>query len=70
MLIECLILRVREHHEIRVRFTTNGLELKHCLQKKMIAKDEVPKKTVEISKVLNLEYSHITPKSDGQYFIM
>ena len=43
MLIECLILSVRERHEIRVRFTTNGVELKHCLQKKMITKDEVPK---------------------------
>ena len=41
--IECLILSAREHHGISGRFTTNDLELKHHLQKKMIDEDEVPK---------------------------
>ena len=34
MFIECLILSARECQGISGRFTTNGLELKHRLQKK------------------------------------
>ena len=52
MFIECLILSVRERHGISGRFTTNGLELKHRLQKRMIAEDEVPKEMIEVSKAL------------------
>ena len=32
--IDCLVLSSRERHGISKRFTTNGLELKHRLQKK------------------------------------
>ena len=52
MLIECLILNARERHGISGRFTTNGLELKHRLQKKVIDEDEVPKKIFAVSKAL------------------
>lgn len=48
---------------IRERFTTNGLELKHRLQKKTIDKDGMAKEILEtwIGDIL------ITPKSDGPY---
>ena len=36
MLIECLILNARERHGISGGFNTNGLELKHRLQEKVI----------------------------------
>ena len=53
MFIECLILSaIKEHHGISRRFTTNGLELKQYLQKKMIDEDEVPKEIVSVSKAL------------------
>ena len=52
MFIECLILSVRERHGISGKFTTNGLELKYCLQKKMIVEEVVPKEIVEVSKAL------------------
>ena len=52
MLIECLILNARERHGISGRFTTNGLELKHRLQKKVIDEDEVPKEIFAVSKAL------------------
>ena len=65
MFIECLILSAREHHGISGRFTTNDLELKHHLQKKMIDEDEVPKKIVEASKALETwiqsYYSEVRP---------
>ena len=51
MFIKCLILKARERHGTSGRFTTNGLELKHCLKKNMIAEDEVLKEIV-VSKVL------------------
>ena len=51
MFIKCLILKARERHGTSGRFTTNGLELKHCLKKKMIAQDEVLKEIV-VSKAL------------------
>ena len=50
MFIQCLILSARECHGISGRFTTNGLELKHNLHKKVIAEDKVPKKVVKVSK--------------------
>ena len=53
MFIECLVLSARERQLISGRFTTNGLELKHRLQKKMIDEDEASKEIVEVSKVLN-----------------
>ena len=52
MFIQCLILSARECHGISGRFTTNGLELKHNLHKKVIAEDKVPKKVVKVSKAL------------------
>ena len=52
MFIECLILSTRERHRISGRFTNNGLELRHRLQKKMIAEDEVVTEIVEVSKAL------------------
>ena len=52
MFIQCLILSARERHGISGRFTTNGLELKHNLQKKVIAEGKVPKKVVKVSKAL------------------
>ena len=48
MFIECLVLSARERHGISGRFTSNGLKLKHRLQKKMIDEDEVPKEIVEV----------------------
>ena len=50
--MEWLVLSTRERHGISEQFTTNGLELKQRLQKKMIAEDEVPKEIVEVSKAL------------------
>ena len=53
MFIECLILSaIRECHGISRRFTTNGLELKQCLKKKMIYEDKVPKEIAAVSKAL------------------
>ena len=51
MFIKCLILKATERHGTSGRFTTDGLELKHCLKKNMIAEDEVLKEIV-VSKVL------------------
>ena len=67
ILIECLVLSARERHRINGRFTTDGMELKHRLQKMMIDEDDAPKEIVEVSNALKLGYNHITPKSDGQY---
>ena len=39
--IDCLVLSSRERHGINKCFTTNGLELKHRLQKKVLTEDEV-----------------------------
>ena len=50
--IECLVLSSRERHGISKRFTTNGLELKHRLQKKVLTEDEVPKQIVSVSQSL------------------
>ena len=44
MFIECFILSLNKRHGISGRFTTNVLELKQCLQKKIIDKEELPKK--------------------------
>ena len=51
--IECLILSaIRDRHGISRRFTTNGLELKQCLKKKIIDEDEVLIEIVAFSKAL------------------
>ena len=47
-----VLVSARERHGISGRFTSNGLKLKHRLQKKMIDEDEVPKEIVEVSKAL------------------
>ena len=39
--IDCLVLSSRECHDINKCFTTNGLALKHRLQKKVLTEDEV-----------------------------
>ena len=50
--IECLVLSSRECHVIRKRFTTNGLQLKHWLQKKVLTEDKMPKQIVSVSQSL------------------
>ena len=52
MFIECLVLSDRECHGISGRFASNGLELKHHLQKKMIDEDKVPQKIIKVSEAL------------------
>ena len=50
--MECLTLEAREKHGISTCFTTNVLEAMHCLQKKTLTEDDVPKEIVSISKSL------------------
>ena len=50
--LECSVLSSRECHVIRKRFTTNSLQLKHRLQKKVLTEDKVPKQIVSISQSL------------------
>ena len=52
ILIECLVLSAGERHRINGRFTTDGMELKHRLQKMMIDEDDAPKEIVEVSSCL------------------
>ena len=42
----------REKHGISNRFTTNGLELKHRLQKKHLSENDVPKEITSVTKQL------------------
>ena len=42
----------RKRHGISKRLTTNGLELKHQLQKKVLTDDEMPKQIVSVSQSL------------------
>ena len=50
--IDCLILNSRGRHGISKLFTTNGLELKHWLQKKVLTENEVPKQIVSVCQLL------------------
>ena len=50
--IDCLVLSSRERHGISKSFTTNSLELKHWLQKKVLTEDEVPKQIDSVSESL------------------
>ena len=50
--LECSVLCSRECHIIRKRFTTNSLQLKHQLQKKVLTEDKVPKQIVSVSQSL------------------
>jgi len=50
---DCLVMSSRENLGIEGRFTTNGLELKHKLQKKKLREEEIPKEVNEVAKVLH-----------------
>lgn len=50
---DCLIVSARQALGIEGRFTTNGLELKHKLQKKKIKEEDIPKEVSAVTKVLN-----------------
>jgi len=50
---DCLIMSARTRHEITQRFTTNGLEAKHRLQKKVLREDRVKKEVVSVSERLS-----------------
>ena len=45
---DCLVLSERENLGIEGRFYTNGLELKHKLQKKKMAEEDVPKEVTVV----------------------
>ena len=45
---DCLVLSERENLGIEGRFYTNGLELKHKLQKKKMAEEDVPKEVTAV----------------------
>ncbi len=49
---ECLIQSARRELGINGRFTSNGLELKHKLQKKKLSDNEVPKEVAAVSQSL------------------
>ncbi len=49
---ECLILTARRELGIHGRFTSNGLELKHKLQKKRLSEDNIPKEVAAVSESL------------------
>ena len=50
---DCLIVSARQALGIEGRFTTNGLELKHKLQKKKMREEDIPKEVSAVTKVLN-----------------
>ena len=47
-----MVLSSRERHGISKRFTTNGLELKHRVENKVLTEDKVPKQIVSVSQSL------------------
>ena len=49
---DCLVLSARESLSIEGRFYTNGLELKHKLQKKRMAEEDVPKEVAAVTSQL------------------
>ena len=49
---ECLVQSARRELGINGRFTSNGLELKHKLQKKRLSDNEVPKEVAAVSQSL------------------
>ena len=46
---DCLVLSARENLGIEGRFYTNGLELKHKLQKKRMAEEDIPKEIAAVT---------------------
>ena len=48
----CLVLSARQNLGITGRFYTNGLELKHRLQKKRLREDEIPKEVADVTSML------------------
>ena len=50
---ECLVMSSRQSLGIEGRFTTNGLELKHKLQKKKLKEEDIPKEVNAVAKVLH-----------------
>ena len=49
---ECLVQSVREECGIQGRFYTNGLELKHKLQKKRLKEEDIPKEVSAVTDTL------------------
>jgi len=50
---DCLVLSSRQRLGISKRFTTNGLEAKHRLQKKILKEENIAKEVVAVSETLN-----------------
>lgn len=50
---ECLVMSARHRLGIEGRFTTNGLELKHKLQKKKMREEDIPKEVSAVAKMLH-----------------
>ena len=48
----CLVLSARQNLGITGRFYTNGLELKHRLQKKRLREDEIPEEVANVTSML------------------
>ena len=48
----CLVLSARQNLGITGRFYTNGLELKHRLQKKRLREDEIPEEVASVTSML------------------
>ena len=48
----CLVLSARKNLGIAGRFYTNGLELKHRLQKKRLREDEIPEEVANVTSML------------------
>jgi hypothetical protein len=59
MFKDCLVLSARENLGINGRFYTNGLELKHKLQKKNMREEDVPKEVAAVTLQLYRLYSYI-----------
>ena len=53
---ECLVLSAREQCGIQGRFYTNGLELKHKLQKKRLKEEDIPKEVTAVTDTLQKWY--------------
>ena len=49
---ECLVLSARKYLDIDGRYYTNGLELKHKLQKKKLREEDIPQEVVAVSEAL------------------
>ena len=53
LFVECLVMSARKELGINGRFYTNGLELKHRLQKKKLKEEEIPHEVTSVSKALH-----------------